>query len=413
MSKMGAEQREEGQVPGFASMILPVLIFVASSVYGYVAGGLSLPWGLAVFSGVVWLVAMRRVVMASRVNTEQVGHDGDIKDHLHKSKTLEDQMLKALDKQFAVIREESGQIKDLVRGAIKGLQDSFYGLNGQSQKQKQIVMSLLESMADISESDSETVNIKRFTRETEEILDYFVQTVLTTSQGSMSLLYQMDDMSNEVSAVVRLLEDVKKIADQTNLLALNASIEAARAGEAGRGFAVVADEVRKLSQNSHAFSDQIDKVVKVILVSMESARTVINTMASRDMSTALNSKKRVEVMTAEISQLNDLTEQKLANIENIADSINNEVARAVTSLQFEDMVYQLSEHVRVCLDAVHKSIGFMCDNSHFTKGAISDLVMRRLQFLQNAAKEVDSLMVEVTRKSVAQKNMNAGDIDLF
>lgn len=91
--------------------------------------------------------------------------------------------------------------------------------------------SLIEGMADISDTSEHTLEISR----------------------------KLEMLAKEIGKISSL---VGEFAGQTQLLALNASIEAAHAGEHGLGFSVVADQIRKLAVDSSRASEQIDRLVK-------------------------------------------------------------------------------------------------------------------------------------------------------
>jgi len=100
-----------------------------------------------------------------------------------------------------------------------------------------------------------------------------MKTIDTIVAESVDKVQGLDQQSNEISKLVKVIED---IANQTNLLSLNAAIEAARAGEHGRGFAVVADEVRKLSEQVAASVGEITQIVTNIQSETEEVVDALN-----------------------------------------------------------------------------------------------------------------------------------------
>lgn len=305
--------------------------------------------------------------------------------------------------------------RNVVSEAINGLSESFQGLNKLSLSEKEMLVAILSDMAGNASSSDQTT-IEKFVADTEKTMYYFVDMIVGTSKESMRLVFKLDEMYDQISQVMSLLSDIKSIAAQTNLLALNASIEAARAGEYGRGFAVVAEEVRALSHRSDQFSNEINNVVSGAMAGIQGARQVVNEIASKDMKVMLEAKNKVSNTMEAINRFHENAATKLSLVGDMVEEMDAKVALAVTSLQFEDIVSQLSFHIDKRLGVLREAfvtVEQSRENAYLIKMADSAEYQRSLtEFEQNIHAAIDKFR-ELERTPVAQENMVAGDIDLF
>lgn len=156
-------------------------------------------------------------------------------------------------------------------------------------------------------------------------------TIQTIAEGAADQVRQLDEISNELSEMVGIVEQAIRqiaqtsnitldLAEQTNLVALNAAIEAARAGIAGQGFQVVAEQVRKLSVESKTASGRITTSTNQISENIRNAvqRIIIsvNNIAGVAENTAASSEEAAAAAEEQSASLQEITEhaQRLSEL---------------------------------------------------------------------------------------------------
>lgn len=320
-------------------------------------------------------------------------------------------------RQLDSVRFEKDQVKNLVQDAIGKLTDSFNGLRESSDEQMGLVNGLTASMQgsedagdDQDDGSSKKINIRGFVSETDKILKTFVNHIILVSRQSMEMVHRIDDLALQMTEIVELLNDINAIAEQTNVLSLNARIVAARAGQAGEAFSVVASEVRKLARNSHEFSDRISGVVRNSKKNIESAKGIVEVMASKDMSFAIEAKGRVDEMMAEVSEIDRFTAETIYKVTGVADQISAKVGIAIMSMQFEDMVTQLSESMEKKFNVLENFSQAMAPDVLFDDGLNP---VERMQRLEQVLEGQRAGFNAVDRGAVQQSSMDEGDIELF
>ncbi|MDP6977637.1 MAG: methyl-accepting chemotaxis protein [Myxococcota bacterium] len=307
------------------------------------------------------------------------------------------------------------QGRDLVHDSIADLSNSFDSLKSDAGEQHELVKGLVGQIAERDESGGDDSSgegvLADFMNRSRSLLEEFVEHIVTVSRESMATVSRVDTMTEQMNKVQEVTQRAINLASQTSLLALNAKIEAAHAGEQGRGFGVVADEVKGLAAESHEFNDQINRLVREAKDTIEGTRSRISELAEQDMTSAIESKSKVEGMYSKVEQMNAELERQIELVSRQTEQVNASVGAAVRCLQFEDIVTQVMDHTNAILG---QSMEFNRRISELLV-AVSmnsiDAATLRCE-LREASEEFKSNLQSIN-KPVNQEDMGAGEVELF
>lgn len=316
--------------------------------------------------------------------------------------------------QFDTARSEISRVQSLLHDAIEELTESFHGMHTQTEEQRRLTFAVTTGSLD-GESQ---IQFDEFVHDTSSVMQRVVDSVIGNSKLGMELVELTDKIARHAQDVQTILSEIGAIAKQTNLLALNAAIEAARAGEAGRGFAVVADEVRDLSGRTTQFSQQINILMQNMQVSVKQTESAIQGMASQDLTFALESKHKVEEIIRTMERQNIARIEAVGALGASAANVETLVGKAITALQFQDMVSQLLGHVQRRVDALDEALQHIDSlGSALEREAASVDGLAAIASLREEQACITAALKDIEAKTVnnpvSQQAMTKGDIELF
>lgn len=323
-----------------------------------------------------------------------------------------ERIVEVCEHSVSIARGDVEQVKSLVRDAVGNLDKSFQDLKGGVEEQAGVIVHVIDEMASKTSEEGSGGLVSRFVAETERVLHEFVGHILQVSQHSMVMVGRVDDMAAQIERIGEVTTHAKKLADQTTLLSLNAKIEAVHAGEHGRGFLVVADEVRNLAAAARGFNEEIGALVEGANATIQTTKQSIAEIASRDMSTALGSKARLDDLLQQVAGLDQTMSRSMAAISQQSETIGENVAVAVRCLQFEDIVTQVAGHTARNLAALGELLQAVRSEAASVRAdprGGSEALARLGERIEAFQRENESR----TAKPAFQETMAAGEVELF
>ena len=239
----------------------------------------------------------------------------------------------------------------LMEASVSDLSENFDSLAAHSRDHNERIHQVIET-ANRIEVAGESVSLAEIMDYLEEVLTDIISKILQLSKHGMSMVYALDDVTEEVAKAEAQIAGIEDINRQTNLLAMNAKIEAVRAGDAGKGFAVVADEVRDLSKSVNKLTKGIRTQMDAVSRGIHGSRADLKTVASIDLSSNIAAKDRIEAMMQGLQRQNESFHRTVEESAEMSDQMGSNISQLVTKLQFQDRTKQRLEHVIAVMEVL-------------------------------------------------------------
>ena len=119
---------------------------------------------------------------------------------------------------------------------------------------------------------------------------------------------------------------------------------------------------------------------------------------------------------ADIRRLNAEIESSVGEISAVAGNVEENVRRAVTSLQFQDLATQLLKHIERQVSSMGAMVDTHCDISVDLDDGAADSrseCRQRLQGFHDAIERASEVVRNAKHSPVAQSRMESGEVELF
>lgn len=256
---------------------------------------------------------------------------GEIANHM-------DSLSETIDGTASSVVEMTGAVREIARNADH--------LNESTASTTSALELLGSSVKDVESNASESHELSDQTADQAELGAKSVQQTVdgmqqiqTSFHGLAKIISDLDEKSESIGEVVKVIEGV---VEQTNLLALNAAIISSQAGEHGRAFAVVADEVRQLAERTAGSTREISGLIESVQQGVAAAVSAMDQGNERVSNGVALSRQAGEILRA----IGESARTSSGRIHEIVDATSRQAAQIgkveLSMGQVKDIAQQLN-----------------------------------------------------------------------
>jgi methyl-accepting chemotaxis protein len=212
-------------------------------------------------------------------------------------------------------------------------------------------------------------------------------------------------ISNEIKALVGLVDAVKAISMQSHLLSINAAIEGSRAGPSGASFRVVAGEMRKLASNSNEVATQISQgLIRANLVVTGGIASSI-AEASQRLKEVLAAADSLQKLQDNFTGITDFYNSRFAVITQHNKDLALNIAEVLGQIQYQDVVSQCIDRMIVAMN--ERNTLFEDSNTQLHQGDFEpDNLAPQLDFI------LQNYLIEEEKHKHSARHHGVGDGEL-
>lgn len=256
--------------------------------------------------------------------------------------------------QLPVLPVLSGQLRDTAAHIEQSIVRTCATFQGMSERAQQSVSA---ARAALGHEGGTAASFDAIVQTAQQTLQQLLERNLQSAELSRQAAQRVESLEQAMAHIVAISRQVDSIAFGIKILALNAKIEAVHVGQSGAGFGVVADEITRHAEESTKVADDIRATLDAQLKGIHETRKTLSHLSSSDSEGVAMSRQEVGRALQLLAATNSRMQASVGEAAETSRALAEDIASAVTGLQFQDRVTQRISHVVAAIDRVHTSLG--------------------------------------------------------